>query len=113
MKTTRDYLLDIQKEVTRIEAFTLGGRDAFLRDERTQYAVMMAYARIGEIAKRLPEETLQNYPDAEWRSIKGFRDMLIHRYDMVIPLRIWDAIEKLPVLKSAIESMLLQSYGED
>ncbi len=53
-KTTRDHLEDLQHEARLVAQFTREGKEAFLRDERTQYAVMMAYVRIGEIAKQIP-----------------------------------------------------------
>lgn len=76
MISARDYLQDLLTEIRLLESFTTEGEQAFYADERTQYAVMMAYARIGEIAKRLPESLLATQPEAEWREIKGFRDVL-------------------------------------
>ncbi len=113
MSLTRKYLGDLLAEVALLERFTQDGKDAFFQDERTQYAVMMAYARIGEITKRIPDELLNQYPEAEWRSIKGFRDVLVHRYDEILPERVWDAVEKLPALRAAAEAMLTSLPEED
>lgn len=116
MNLTRKYLSDLLAEIALLEDFIRDGEAAFLSDERTQYAVMMAYARIGEIVKRIPDDLLNQHPEAEWRNIKGFRDVLIHRYDEILPERVWDAIEKLPILRSATEAMLAdeeQDNGED
>ncbi len=106
MSLVHRHLRDLQAEVKLLERFTQGGKEAFLQDERTQYAVMMAYARIGEITKRIPDELPQQYPEAQWRSVKGFRDVLIHRYDTILPERVWDAVEKLPILRSSIDAIL-------
>jgi uncharacterized protein with HEPN domain len=113
MSLTRKYLSDLLAEVALLERFTQEGKAFFLQDERTQYAVMMAYARIGEITKRIPDELLNQYPKAEWRNIKGFRDVLVHRYDEILPERVWDAIEKLPALRSAAEAILAGLPEED
>ena len=67
MNVNRDYLLDLRDEIEKIQVFSAAGEEAFYADERTQYAVMMAYARIGEIAKRLPPDLLDQRPEAEWR----------------------------------------------
>ncbi|MGB7342176.1 MAG: HepT-like ribonuclease domain-containing protein [Phototrophicaceae bacterium] len=58
MSLTKKYLEDLLAEIMLIYEFTADGREIFLSDERTQYAVMMAYARIGEIAKRIPDELI-------------------------------------------------------
>ena len=106
MKSNSDYLRDLAAEVDHLKVFTREGKAAFLKDERTQYAVMMAYMRIGEIAKRLPDEWLNAHPEVEWRAIKGFRDVLIHRYDAILPERVWEVIEKLDILKKAVSALL-------
>jgi uncharacterized protein with HEPN domain len=106
MSLTRKYLHDLLIEVGLLERFTETGKAAFLQDERTQYAVMMAYTRIGEIVKRIPDDLLNQYPEAEWRNLKGFRDVLAHRYDEILPERVWDAVEKLPTLRASVEALL-------
>jgi uncharacterized protein with HEPN domain len=103
---TREYLLDLLTEIHKAEKFSGVGEEAFYQDDRTQYALMMAYARIGEIAKRIPNDVLERRPEAEWKDVKGFRDVLLHRYDEINPDRIWLAIQKLPMLKAAVEALL-------
>lgn len=49
MRYLRDYLEDLQAETEAIARFTQDGKMSFFGDQRSQYAVMMAYARIGEI----------------------------------------------------------------
>lgn len=105
-KTIRDHLEDLQHEVRLVMQFTQAGREAFLEDERTQYAVMMAYARIGEIAKQIPDEVLAEQAHVEWREIKGFRDVLIHRYFDINVVRVWEAVEKLSALHTAIDALI-------
>lgn len=74
---------------------------------------MMAYARIGEIAKRIPDAILAQRPEAEWRQIKGFRDVLLHRYNEISPNIVWDAVQKWPVLKAAVEALLTSLPPEE
>lgn len=106
MKDVRDLLLDMQDYTHKIADFTHEGRDYFLNDEKTQLAVVRAYEVIGEIAKRLPDDLLQQHPQAEWKQIKGFRDFLAHNYETVILKIVWGAVEKLPALQAAIQAML-------
>jgi uncharacterized protein with HEPN domain len=102
----RGYLEDLLAEMRLLESFTADGEQSFYADERTQYAVMMAYARIGEIAKRLLDDLLALRPEAEWREVKGFRDVLLHRYAKISPRRVWEATRKLPTLKAAAVALL-------
>ena len=105
-RSNRDSLEDLRHEVALIIHFTREGKDAFLQDERTQYAVMMAYARIGEIAKQIPDDIFSTQPQVEWRELKGFRDVLIHRYFDINLERVWAAVEKLSDLQRAIDALL-------
>jgi uncharacterized protein with HEPN domain len=102
----RDYLEDLITEINIVAQFTAEGEEAFYADERTQYAVMMAYARIGEIAKQIPNEVLATQPQVEWADIKGFRDVLLHRYFDIKLMRVWEAVEKLPPLRAAVAALL-------
>ena len=106
MRTAQDYLEDLHAEILQVGEFTAEGKAAFMEDSRNQYAVMMAYMRIGEIVKQLPDELLATQPDVPWRDIKGFRDVLIHRYFEINVVRVWDAVEQLPTLKTAVAAML-------
>ena len=108
MRDVRQYLHDLRVEITAVEQFSADGEAAFLRDERTQYAVMMAYARIGEIVKRIPESLLMTQPLVAWKEIKRFRDMLMHRYFDIKIVRVWEAVEQLPALRVAVEALLAE-----
>ena len=108
-----EYLQDLSTEIHLLESFTADGEQAFYADDRTQYAVMMAYARIGEIVKRLPDSLLATRPEVEWRDVKGFRDVLLHRYDEIQPKRVWEAVQKLPVLKAAVEALRVAQPPDD
>lgn len=105
MKPLQDYLDDLLVYIVDIETFTATGQEAFNADKKTQLAVMRGYEVIGEIIKRLPQPLLDAYPQVEWKAIKGFRDFLIHQYDAVDLAIVWNAVEKLPVLKAAVSAM--------
>jgi uncharacterized protein with HEPN domain len=74
---------------------------------------MMAYARIGEIAKQIPDDIFSKQPQVEWRDLKGFRDVLIHRYFDINLERVWAAVEKLSELQSAIDALLADLPAEE
>jgi uncharacterized protein with HEPN domain len=64
---------------------------------------------IGEASIHLTEETKNNYPDIQWRGIKGFRNIVIHEYFGIdsdfIKLVITD---ELPQLKIVIQQIINQ-----
>lgn len=113
MRDVRDFLDDLKSEADAVARFTSEGKTQFLEDDRIQYAVMMAYARIGEIVKNIPDELLATQPQVEWKDIKGFRDVLMHRYFDVNVARVWEAVEKLPALQAAIEALLAVLPDDD
>lgn len=106
MKLMSKYLRDILQELEDVESFTTDGHEAFLLDRKTQKAVMRSYEIIGEIVKRLPAELLDTHPEVKWQKVKGFRDFLIHNYHLVTLKLVWEAVEDLPNLKTAVEAML-------
>jgi len=93
MKDACLYLIHIIECLDKIEQFTKDGKDAFLSDIMMQDAVYRNFEIIGEAAKRLPDDVRQQISDVPWRQVAGFRDVLIHQYDGVDPLQVWQVIE--------------------
>ena len=52
---------------------------AFLKDRKTQSAVILQLALIGEFAKRVSAPVRES-TDIPWKEIAGFRDRAIHDY---------------------------------
>ena len=60
----RDYVNDILDSIEKIEEFVKGmSHEEFLRDEKTQYAVVRALEIIGEAAKKIPPEIKEKHPE--------------------------------------------------
>ncbi len=106
-KDPRVYLAHILECVERITQYTSTGKAAFLADKKTQDAVVRNFEVIGEAAKRVPEGFRRAYPSVPWRSLAGFRDVLIHQYEGVSLPRVWSIVEKdLRGLQQAIAAIL-------
>ncbi|MDN6555533.1 DUF86 domain-containing protein [Acidipropionibacterium acidipropionici] len=60
---------------------------------------------IGEAAKYLPEELTGAHPEIAWPQIRGFRNILVHRYFGVDPDIVRDVVEThLPPLAEVLRS---------
>lgn len=101
-------LLDIAKSARLVMVFTRGmHRDAFLRDAKTQSAVLHQLLIMGEAVKRLSQEFRTRHPTMPWALIAGTRDKLIHEYNEVDLDEVWRTTQRgVPELLRFIEPML-------
>jgi uncharacterized protein with HEPN domain len=113
MKDNRLYLIHIQECLTRIELYTVEGKDAFLTDIKTQDAVLRNLQTLAESTQRLSDELKAAHPDIDWRRISGFRNVLVHDYLSVNLIRVWEIIERnLPDLRGKILLILQELENE-
>jgi uncharacterized protein with HEPN domain len=103
----RLYLLHIQERIARIREYAADGWEAFRSDRMKFDAIVRNFEIIGEAAKRLSPEVTMRTAATPWRRIAGFRDVLIHRYDVVDPVEVWRIVEiELPLLAEAVDRLL-------
>ena len=107
-RTYIDYLLDIAKELERIEEFVEGmSYEEFKKDVKTVYAVIRCFEIIGEAVKNIPEDVRNSYPQIPWKRIAGMRDKLIHAYFGVDYEILWETIKRrVPEIKPLILEVL-------
>lgn len=107
-RTNKDYLFDIKEAISRITNY-IGNMnyEEFLKDEKTQDAIVRNIEIIGEAAKNLTKEFKNKYEKIEWKGIAGMRDKIIHFYFGVNWDIVWKVIkDKLPTLKEKIEIII-------
>jgi uncharacterized protein with HEPN domain len=107
MKSQQQYLQDILQRIERIERYVAQGQTVFFQDELLQDGVIRSFEVIGEAIKRLSDDFKMQQPQVEWRGFAGFRDVLIHQYDKIDMIQVWETIETdLPALKQAVVNWL-------
>lgn len=99
------YLLDILHSVQAITNYTAGyGPEQFLRDSKTQDAVLRRLLVAGEAAARLTQETRDQFPEIPFQKIVGMRNRVVHDYGQVDFEIIWETIENhLPLLLEQLQ----------
>ena len=103
-------LLDIVKAARLVVEFKGKlAKKAFLRDTKTQSAILHQLLVIGEAVKRLSEDFRAGHPEIPWLRIAGMRDKLIHAYDAVDLDEVWKTITKdIAPLISFLEPLVPQ-----
>ena len=98
---------DILERIGRIESTISNGRAAFEQSHVLRDAVILNFIVIGEAAKSLDTSLTQQHPHIQWKSVAGFRDILVHQYRRTRLELVWrTAQEDLPALKAAVTAML-------
>ena len=105
MKQPKLYLSHIIKAIDTIQEYLKGfSHDDFLKDEKTQDAVIRNLEIIGEASSKLEQEFIKQLPQIPWRDIKDFRNKLIQDYWELNLEVIWEAATKeIPELKKLLE----------
>jgi uncharacterized protein with HEPN domain len=105
----RKHLIDILQAAKEIQNF-ISGLDftTYQKSLVTQRAIERDFEIIGEALNRIrkiDEEVIEGI--SEYQRIIGFRNILIHGYDIVDERIVWNAITNhLPILVKDIERLL-------
>jgi uncharacterized protein with HEPN domain len=90
MQRDDTVLLDIASAARQIIAFRGAmTKEDFLKDEKTQSAILHQLMVMGEATKRLSPDVRDQHVDVPWSLMAGMRDVLIHAYDIVDLDEVW------------------------
>jgi len=92
-KDPQIYLAHIRDAIQAIREYTEDGEAVFLKDRKTQDAVIRNLEIIGEAVKNIPSEITDRYDHIPWKNIAGMRDRLIHHYFGVNLKMVWGVVE--------------------
>jgi len=103
------YLFDIKQACDEIEEFTLEmSFEKYSGNSMVKAAVERKFLVIGEAMTRLKREhpeMLEKITDYE--KIIGFRNVLVHGYDIIDDKTVWSAIkDSVPTLRDEVEDLL-------
>ena len=85
-------------------------KNTFLRDIKTQSAILHQLLVVGEAVKRLSDDFRAEHPEIPWVGIAGMRDKLIHQYDAVDLDEVWKTVTKdIAPLISFLEPVVTKS----
>lgn len=94
---TRKVLLAIIKHCNIIEdTKTHFGNNYEKFDENRIYqnAILTPITQIGELVKRIPDEFRNKYTEIPWKNIAGMRDIVVHNYETIDKVILWNVADK-------------------
>lgn len=102
------YLLDILIAARKVLEFTRGVTwEEFQRSDMLQNAVMRPLEIIGEVARKISQETKNTHPVVPWNDMIGMRNRLIHEYFRINLQTVWDTVQNdIPRLIALIEPLV-------
>lgn len=99
-------LQHIRTCITRIYEYTGNDRSVFYASHMVQDAVVRNLQTLAESTQRLSDAMKESEKDFPWRSVAGFRNVLVHGYLGVDLDAIWSVVERdLPELSVAVDRM--------
>jgi len=101
------YITDILDSIDAIESYMQDiDYETFCQDRKTYSATIREFIIIGEAIGKIIDILEKQYPDYPWRTLKDFRNFIVHEYFGVNPQIVYDAsTQELNELKSIIKSL--------
>jgi len=105
-------MLDMREYARRVVELTAGQTEQVLGpdgDWRFQASLERLLEVIGEAANRVPKEVQSQFPQIPWAPIIGMRNILVHAYDSIDPVKLWHAATvSVPELLKHLDAAIAQ-----
>jgi uncharacterized protein with HEPN domain len=114
MRRDRERLRDMVEALDSLEKIIGDTNEAQFRSSDIQYyAVAQLLTVVGEAAARVSTELKEKFPAVEWRTIVGFRNVLVHQYFSVLRPMVWQvATVEARTLRGQITGILDAEFPE-
>ena len=109
----RELLSDMLESIRRVEMYiNQGDYQEFIKDIKTQDAVIRALEILGEASKGISPKLKEQFPDVPWKFMANMRNKLIHEYFGVSLDIVWEvATDSLPDVFLQIKYILDSEVG--
>ena len=103
-----ESIQDVRQAIARIRRYLKGvSYKRFLKDTKTQDAVVRNLEIIGEAAKGISSDFKKEHKGIDWKGMAGMRDRLIHHYFGVNLDIVWSVVnDKLPEVQTQTARMV-------
>ncbi len=108
LREDRIRLLHMAESARRVQQFCSGiTLEALQDDEMRLLAIVKSIEIIGEASTKISDETKQRVAGIDWVGVRRMRNRMIHGYDTIDVVRVWDAVQiDIPTLLAALEAEL-------
>jgi uncharacterized protein with HEPN domain len=108
------YVADLVESSRTVRGYLDGiSRERWDEDQVLRDAVLYRMLLLGEIASALPDSLRDRYPDVDWRHIRAFRNLAVHKYFSVDWAVVWQiAQEEVPVLEEQAMGILRAEFPD-
>ena len=80
--------------------------DSFVADTKLVEACVFNLSQMGELCKSIDADYAKNYPQIPWNEMYGLRNRIVHDYEGVNMLLVWEIIsEDIPALSAALRKL--------
>jgi uncharacterized protein with HEPN domain len=106
-------LADVIEQIDRICAHVADHTfEQYQSDQKTSDAVERCMSRVSEACSKLGTYLDALYPDTPWREMRGYGNVLRHRYEEIVHALIWKTIERdLPKIRASAVAELSRLQG--
>ncbi len=113
-RADKEFVLDMFIACNRIIKYTENmSFDEFLKDYKTQDAIIRNIEILGEATKKVSHQLKEKYNNIEWKLIAKTRDKLIHNYFGVDLDVIWDISKQdIPDLIENLKKLIIKEKWE-